>query len=94
MYLGRIVESTASETLFEHPLHPYTQALIASALPDDPDSAVVEPPLTGEVPSPLDPPPGCHFHTRCPHVRPQCSQAIPPLKQVAPGHWVRCVLYE
>lgn len=93
MYLGRIVENAASEQLYESPLHPYTRALFAACLPDDPDMQTATAAIAGELPSPLNPPHGCHFHTRCPLVQPQCSQIEPPLKEVAPGHWVRCVLY-
>lgn len=94
MYLGRIVETARSDDLYEHPLHPYTQALLAACLPDDPlpddDSSQELKALPGELPSPLNPPSGCHFHTRCPMATPQCAQSEPALEQVAPGHWARC----
>jgi oligopeptide/dipeptide ABC transporter ATP-binding protein len=93
MYLGRIVESAASEQLYNEPLHPYTKALFAACLPDDPDLQTDAVALAGELPSPLNPPTGCRFHTRCPLAQPQCAQAEPDLKEVAPGHWVRCILY-
>jgi oligopeptide/dipeptide ABC transporter ATP-binding protein len=80
MYLGRIVEYAAAETLYENPLHPYTQALIA-AIPDpDPDKRnTPHAVLQGDVPSPIHPPTGCHFHTRCPYARPRCKTEPPTL---------------
>jgi len=94
MYLGRGVEESDSEDLYTHPLHPYTQALLASCLPDDPDAAQSQPALEGDVASPLDPPGGCHFHPRCPHVMPACRETPPLLKEMTPGHWVACHLYQ
>jgi oligopeptide/dipeptide ABC transporter ATP-binding protein len=93
MYLGRIVEKARTKTLFEHPLHPYTKALFSAALPAHPDDTREEIILTGEVPSPINPPSGCRFHTRCPHARPQCSEIAPAEKEVTPGHTVACHLY-
>jgi oligopeptide/dipeptide ABC transporter ATP-binding protein len=92
MYLGRIVESARSEALYAQPLHPYTQALLAACLPDDPDAGQPPPPA-GDPPSPLDPPPGCPFHTRCPLAGPRCRDAAPPLREVTPGHWLACIQY-
>jgi oligopeptide/dipeptide ABC transporter ATP-binding protein len=92
MYLGRIVESAPAEELFEHPRHPYTQALLAACLPDDPDSQSDAVALSGELPSPLNPPSGCHFHTRCPIAQAQCSQSEPQLRDASPAHSVRCLL--
>lgn len=93
MYLGRIVETTASKELYNNPLHPYTQALI-SAVPI-PDRAVEKQRqqiiLKGEVPSPLNPPSGCHFHPRCPIAGPDCSQIVPHLVDVGSGHEVACI---
>ena len=93
MYLGRIVELTDSIELYDNPLHPYTKALI-SAVPI-PDRAVEKKRqqiiLKGEVPSPLNPPSGCHFHPRCPIAGPDCSQVIPPLVDVGNGHEVACI---
>jgi oligopeptide/dipeptide ABC transporter ATP-binding protein len=93
MYLGRIVEHAATETLFRNPLHPYTKALFAAALPADPEAPHEDIVLSGEVPSPLDPPAGCHFHPRCPFVMEQCSRVDPVLKTVADGQRVACHLY-
>ncbi len=93
MYLGKIVETGTSEAVCTRPLHPYTQALFDACLPDDPDAVAKVPPLSGEVPSPLDPPSGCRFRTRCPHARAECAIGEPALKKVAHGHQVACVLY-
>jgi len=93
MYLGKIVETGASEAVSARPLHPYTQALFTACLPDDPDVIAQSSSLSGEVPSPLNPPSGCRFHTRCPKAQAVCSQTEPLLKEVAPGHHVACVLY-
>ena len=93
MYLGRIVEYAETEALFKEPLHPYTKALFAAALPADPDAPGGEFVLTGEVPSPINPPSGCHFHPRCPYAKPECSSVDPMPKAVGPGHQVACHLY-
>jgi len=95
MYLGRIVETTGKTSLFETPLHPYTEALL-SAVPIPKYGArerkrVI---LTGDVPSPITPPPGCHFHTRCPYVFSRCRREAPALREILPGHWVSCHLHE
>ena len=92
MYLGKIVESAGSDELFVHPLHPYTKALYSAALPSHPDIQREEIILSGEVPSPLNPPLGCRFHPRCGHSMPVCSQVEPELKEVAGGHYVACHL--
>lgn len=93
MYLGRIVELTESKELYRNPLHPYTQALI-SAVPI-PDRRVEKQRqqiiLKGEVPSPLNPPSGCHFHPRCPIAIPECSETRPPLVDVGDNHEVACI---
>ena len=94
MYLGKIVEYADTETLFENVKHPYTRALFSAVLPDHPDAEREEIELTGEVPSPLNPPSGCHFHPRCPMAMPHCATQSPEFKQVEPGHWVACHLYE
>lgn len=93
MYLGRIVEITDSQTLYKNPLHPYTRALLSAIPIADP---VVEEKreriiLKGEVPSPLNPPPGCSFHPRCFQATQECSQSIPPLCDVGGGHEVACI---
>jgi len=93
MYLGRIVEHADTESLFRNPRHPYTKALFAAALPADPDAPQEEMMLTGEVPSPIDPPSGCHFHPRCPFAMEQCAQVAPELKTVDTEHVVSCHLY-
>jgi oligopeptide transport system ATP-binding protein len=93
MYLGRIVEEASAKELFTNPLHPYTKALISAALPSHPDIQRDEIILTGEVPSPVNPPPGCHFHPRCPYAMDHCSQLDPVLQEVGSGHWVSCHLY-
>jgi len=93
MYLGQIVEHAATEALYREPRHPYTKALFAAALPADPDAAEEDVVLTGEVPSPIDPPAGCRFHPRCPFAMPDCAHVPPALKPVAPDHLVACHLY-
>ncbi len=95
MYLGRIVEMTDKQSLFEMPLHPYTEALL-SAVPIPKSSArgrkrVI---LTGDVPSPINPPAGCHFHTRCPYAMPRCKVDVPELREIVPGHFASCHLHE
>ena len=93
MYLGRIVETGAARTVATQPRHPYTKALFAAALPSHPDDTREEIVLSGDVPSPLDPPSGCRFHTRCPHVMPRCSTDEPALATVD-GRDVACHLYD
>ncbi len=95
MYLGRIVEMTDRKSLFEMPLHPYTEALL-SAVPIPRSSAksrkrVI---LKGDVPSPINPPAGCHFHTRCPYAMPRCRAEAPALREVVPGHLAACHLHD
>jgi peptide/nickel transport system ATP-binding protein len=93
MYLGRVVESGASEALFRAPAHPYTQALLAGVGSVEPVKRTFVP-VQGEIPSPLDPPTGCHFHPRCPHAMPRCREAAPSLVAVEPGREVACWLTE
>ena len=94
MYLGHLVEETETEELFNHTLHPYSQALL-SAIPDtNPHSKKERIRLIGEIPSPIHPPSGCVFHTRCPKATEACSERVPTLKEVTPGHKVACLLYE
>jgi len=90
MYLGKLVEIAESEELYSNPLHPYTQALLSAALPSHPDDQREEIILSGEVPSPLNPPLGCRFHPRCFKAKHVCSQEEPPLKEVSSGHWAAC----
>lgn len=92
MYLGRIVELADKRSLFEHPLHPYAEALLSAATAPDPKRRRMRKRIVqGDVPSPANPPPGCHFHTRCPYVMPACKVEVPPLIEVAPGHHVACL---
>jgi oligopeptide/dipeptide ABC transporter ATP-binding protein len=93
MYLGRIVEMGESARVATDPQHPYTQALFAAALPAHPDEKREEIVLAGEVPSPLNPPPGCHFHPRCPKVMARCSREDPRLKR-AQGREIACHLFD
>ena len=92
MYLGRIVEYTDKTTLFTRPLHPYTEALLAAVPVPDPAIKRAKRVVQGDVPSPLKPPPGCHFHTRCPYAEARCRQEVPALREVEPGHHVACHL--
>jgi len=90
MYVGRIVEMADTEKLLNDPQHPYTEALLSSIPPANPDVVVERIKLQGEVPSPARPPSGCVFHTRCAYARPECSQRVPDLREVSPGHYVSC----
>jgi oligopeptide/dipeptide ABC transporter ATP-binding protein len=92
MYLGKIVELGSAPEVALSPKHPYTQALFSAALPLDPGARGEEIILSGEIPSPLDPPPGCRFHTRCPHVMERCRRDEPPLAPES-GRLVACHLY-
>jgi oligopeptide transport system ATP-binding protein len=91
MYLGRIVELADNADLFGTPLHPYTEALLAAAPLLEPGAKRRQIILQGDVPSPINPPSGCRFHTRCPYVLPECKVTEPPLLEVAPGHHVACL---
>ena len=91
MYLGRVVESAATEDLFVRANHPYTRALLEEVPRIDTRRKQFEP-VKGEIPSPLDPPPGCHFHPRCPFAMPRCRSEAPALREVAPGHLAACHL--
>jgi oligopeptide/dipeptide ABC transporter ATP-binding protein len=93
MYLGQIVEYAPTEMLYTTPLHPYTKALFSAALPAHPDIEREEIVLSGEVPSPINPPSGCRFHPRCPFVMEQCKHEAPTLREVEPHHTVACHLY-
>jgi len=92
MYLGKLVETAPSDELYARPLHPYTQILLSNALPSHPDETREEIILSGEVPSPINPPAGCRFHPRCPHVMPRCKIERPPLREIAPGRLSACHL--
>ncbi len=91
MYLGRIVESAPTDEVFLRPNHPYTQALLAE-VPKLEATRRAYIPIKGEIPSPLDPPRGCHFHPRCPHAMSRCQQEAPRLREIAPGHSSACHL--
>ena len=94
MYLGRIVELTASSQLYTKPLHPYTQALLSAVPIPDPDDVRERVILQGDVPSPANPPSGCTFHTRCPHAMEECRTLRPQLQDVGEEHYVACHLYK
>ena len=92
LYLGKIMEIAPTETLYRQPRHPYTQALLAASPVADPAQRRADRPLlTGDIPSPANPPSGCVFRTRCPYTLPACAETVPPLAEVAPGHWKACL---
>lgn len=93
MHLGRIAELARSDQLYSNPKHPYTQALLSANPIPDPTLERKRVILQGEVPSPINPPPGCNFHTRCPQRFELCDQGVPELKEIEPDHWVACYLY-
>jgi peptide/nickel transport system ATP-binding protein/oligopeptide transport system ATP-binding protein len=90
MYLGRIVEMTPAEELYRHPRHPYSEALLNAVPVPDPHARRQKRPLTGEIPSPLHPPSGCHFHPRCPYARERCRHEAPALNDRGGGHLAAC----
>jgi len=91
MYLGRIVEIAPTAALFSSPRHPYSEALFSAAPVADPKVKRQRIMLTGDIPSPLDPPSGCSFRTRCRYVLPECAAAVPPLRELTPGHFKTCI---
>lgn len=93
MYLGKMMELSSAENVVDQPLHPYTQALISAVPIPDPDSRRTEDVISGEIPSPVDPPSGCRFHTRCPYAHERCMNEEPPLVEVEKSHFVACHLY-
>ena len=94
MYLGRVAEVGPTESLFDAALHPYTQALLSSMPSMDPDRRTTEAPLSGDPPNPIDPPPGCRFHTRCALAEAVCSERTPAAPETAAGHFVSCLIHE
>ncbi len=92
MYLGKIVELTDKRSLFTNPQHPYTEALLSAVPVPDPKIQRKRVILLGDVPSPIHPPPGCRFHTRCPYAEARCRSEEPAMKEVRPGHYVACHL--
>jgi peptide/nickel transport system ATP-binding protein len=90
MYVGKIVETAPTASLFTTPKHPYTAALLSAIPVPDPRIRSLDVPLEGEVPSPAAPPPGCYFHPRCPYAEPLCAQEMPPLREVSPNHYAAC----
>jgi oligopeptide/dipeptide ABC transporter ATP-binding protein len=92
MYLGRIVELADRRALFSSPQHPYTEALLSAVPVPDPGARRQRVILQGEVPSPINPPTGCHFHTRCPYAEARCKTETPPMRELRPGHFAACHL--
>ena len=94
MYLGRVVEIADKKQIYENPVHPYTKALLSAIPMPDPEVKRERIILQGDVPSPIDPPSGCHFHKRCPYAKKECSETVPTFVTVEPGHQVLCWLAE
>ena len=90
LYLGKLCEVGTVRDVYQHTIHPYTRALLEAVPVPDPRHRRTEPMPPGEIPNAIDPPPGCHFHTRCPFAQAVCSAQEPPLREVEPGHWVAC----
>jgi oligopeptide/dipeptide ABC transporter ATP-binding protein len=96
MYLGKIVEMASDRELYLNPKHPYTRALLSAvptAAPGAREKRKNRQLLAGDVPSPINPPSGCRFHTRCPRVMDECRRREPPVTDIAPGHRISCFLY-
>ena len=93
LYLGKMMELGSAENLVDQPLHPYTQALISAVPVPDPESKRAQDVISGEIPSPVDPPSGCRFHTRCPYAHERCTNEEPSLVEVEKDHYVACHLY-
>jgi peptide/nickel transport system ATP-binding protein len=90
MYLGSIVEYGKTDELFSAPMHPYTKALFSAIPMPDPDIKTNRVILEGSLPSPVNPPSGCKFHTRCPSARPECAEQVQEYREAKPGHFVAC----
>jgi peptide/nickel transport system ATP-binding protein len=90
MYLGKLVEVGDLREVYAHPLHPYTQALLAAVPVPNPHERRTQAMPRGEIPNPINPPSGCRFHPRCPYARPDCAELEPQLRELRPGHWVAC----
>ena len=90
MYLGNMVELAPSDDIFAHPLHPYTEALLKAIPTTDPDGSKAPEILEGDIPSPVNPPKGCKFHTRCKYCTEICTQVVPEMRELRPEHFVAC----
>jgi peptide/nickel transport system ATP-binding protein len=90
MYLGRLCEIAPADVLYQAPAHHYTAALLSSAVEPDPETSRTSVALSGEPPSPINPPSGCRFRTRCPRAEPRCAEEVPEMRPIAPGHEVAC----
>ena len=93
MYLGHLVEEADTDELFRNPVHPYTRTLMSAVPSVDPHSSSKRIVLEGDLPSPIDPPSGCVFHTRCPEACPECAASVPALREIRPGHFVSCPVW-